>query len=304
MLSHNGADEGTTIMPPMRLPKRLRLWRMGLATLFGRRPQGFFIPYRYADQVPRDRPPYRPFEALFERHRPAFQAVLDAIDAHAAALHAIGGEPPPAPRWTQTWFPRLDAAAAYALVRDRRPRRIVEIGSGHSTRFLARAVADGGVDAAITAIDPAPRADIRRLPVTLVPTTVQQAGFRPFEELAPGDALVIDSSHIAVPGSDVDLLFGRVLPALPAGVLVHVHDVCLPDDYFRDWRWRGYNEQALAAALLSGGGYEPVFASRYVATRMADAVARSAAGALPLPDGAVETSLWLRKTAAPIGPAG
>lgn len=287
----------------MRVSKRLRLWRMGLATLVGRRPQGFFIPYRYADQVPRERPAYQAFEALFERHRPAFQAVLDAMDAHAAALRAIGGAPP-APRWEQSWFPRLDGAAAYALVRQHRSRRIVEVGSGHSTRFLARAVADGGIHATITAIDPAPRADIRRLPVTIVPAVVQEAGFGPFAELGPGDMLVIDSSHIAMPGSDVDLLFGRVLPALPAGVLVHVHDVCLPDDYFPAWRWRGYNEQALVAALLSGGGYEPVFASHFAATRMAEAVARSVAGALPLPDEAVETSLWLRKTAPPIGPLG
>ena len=47
------------------------------------------------------------------------------------------------------------------MVRSLRPRRIVEVGSGHSTRFLARAVADGGLDTRITAIDPRPRASIR-----------------------------------------------------------------------------------------------------------------------------------------------
>ncbi|HET8727178.1 MAG TPA: class I SAM-dependent methyltransferase [Alphaproteobacteria bacterium] len=286
----------------MPLAKRLRLARMGLMTLFGPRPQGFFIPYRYADRMPRAVPPYAAFEALFERHRPAFQGVLDRMDAHADALLAIGAAPPPAPRWAQSWFPRLDAAAAYVILRDRRPKRVVEVGSGHSTRFLARAAADGGLDVDITAIDPAPRADIGRLPVALVRSPVQEAEPAPFAALAPGDVLFIDSSHIAMPGSDVDLLFGRVLPSLPAGVLVHIHDICLPDDYFPAWQWRGYNEQALASALLAGGGYQPLFASRYVATRMADAVARSVAGRLALPEGAVETSLWLRKTAQPIGP--
>ena len=47
---------------------------------------------------------------------------------------------------------------AYAMVRHHRPSRIVEVGSGHSTRFMARAVADGALPAQMVAIDPAPRA--------------------------------------------------------------------------------------------------------------------------------------------------
>jgi len=283
--------------------KRVRLWRMGLATLFGR-PQGFFIPHRYADQVPRSVPPYRPFEALLDRNRPAFGKMLDLMEGLSPALRAIGSEPPPAPRWEQSWFPRLDGAAAYSIVRHYRPARIVEVGSGHSTRFLARAADDEGTAVAITAIDPAPRADLGRLPVTLVPSTVQAAGTAPFAALAPGDVLFIDSSHIAMPGSDVDFLFGRVLPALPAGVLLHIHDIFLPDGYPQSWSWRGYNEQALAAALLGSGGYEPLFASHFVATRMTAELARTSVGRLPLPEGAMETSLWLRKSTPAVGPMG
>jgi predicted O-methyltransferase YrrM len=85
-------------------------------------------------------------------------SLLDSIEQHAADLEKIGAAPPPAPRWNQDWFPRLDAAAAYAMVRALRPRRIVEVGSGHSTRFMARAVEDGGLPTQILAIDPAPRA--------------------------------------------------------------------------------------------------------------------------------------------------
>ena len=73
-------------------------------------------------------------------------------------------------------------------------------------------------------------------------------------DLAPGDVLSIDSSHILMPGTDVDILLNRVLPALPAGVLVHIHDVFLPDDYPPAWSWRGYNEQLGVAALVQGGG--------------------------------------------------
>ena len=135
---------------------------MGLKTLFGLRKQGFFIPYRYAHTLPGpgERPAYEPIATLMAAREDGFAAVLEMIEGHGNALCAIGDAPPPAPRWTQDWFPRLDAAAAYALVRHHRPARIVEVGSGHSTRFLARAVADGSLDTAITAIDPAPRATL------------------------------------------------------------------------------------------------------------------------------------------------
>jgi len=88
--------------------------------------------------------------------------VLGWIEDLAPELEAIGADRPPQPRWDQDWFPRLDAAAAYAIVRKTQPRRIVEVGSGHSTRFLARAVADGKLETEITAIDPQPRAGTKR----------------------------------------------------------------------------------------------------------------------------------------------
>jgi hypothetical protein len=269
----------------------------GLSTVLGLRKRGFFLPYRYAADLPQRpvRGPYSALEPLFATAAPAFSGVLDYIDHHAASLLAIGGEAPPAPRWNQDWFPRLDAAAAYVLVREARPRRIVEIGSGHSTRFLCRAVRDGRLHTEVTAIDPAPRAGIEGLGATVIRSIVQEAGTAPFEALRTGDMLIIDSSHILMPGTDVDFLFNRVLPALPAGVLVHIHDVFLPDEYPPEWEWRGYNEQLAVAALLQGSGYRLLWSSRYAATRMSDAVAASAAGLLALKPGAHETSIWLAK---------
>ncbi len=275
----------------------IRRLAFGLATVLGIARRGFFIPYRYAGEVPPPgaRPAYAAIAAALQDCETDFRGVLGAIDEHATALRAIGGDPPPAPRWDQDWFPRLDAAAAYAMVRRLRPRRIVEVGSGHSTRFLARAVADAGLATTITAIDPVPRAHLAGLAVELVGAPVQRAGAAPFAKLAAGDILFIDSSHILMPGSDVDWLLNRVLPALPAGVRVQVHDVFLPDDYPADWAWRGYNEQLAIAALVHGGGYRPLFASHYVATRMAEALRDSVIAELPLVAGARESSLWLEK---------
>jgi hypothetical protein len=255
--------------------------------------RGFFIPYRHANSLP---PPgrvgaYPWIPALLASRRADFQKILDNLGDLPGQSQGW--------RWDQDWFPRLDAAIAYALVRDRRPARIVEVGSGHSTRIMAAAITVAGLTTKVTAIDPEPRADIVATGAQMICETVPTCGEAPFAELGAGDVLFIDSSHVLMPGSDVDFLFNRILPLLPPGVLVHIHDVFLPDDYPADWAWRGYNEQLAVAVLLAGQRWRVVFASHFAATRMTAEVAASAVGAIPLEPGAVETSLWLES----IGPA-
>ncbi|HEV2432141.1 MAG TPA: class I SAM-dependent methyltransferase [Burkholderiales bacterium] len=218
--------------------------------------------------------------------------MLQWIESYAAELEAIGAEPPPAPRWNQDWFPRLDAAAAYATVRTVKPRRIVEVGSGHSTRFLARAVVDGGLDTRITAIDPKPRASLAGLDIEWIATPVQRVAA--FPALGEGDILFIDSSHQLKPGSDVDFLFNAVLPLLPQGVRVHFHDIFLPDDYPEYWAWRRYNEQPAVAALIENDVLRVNFAS-HATVKFAREKIRGVLGRLPLLPGAIESSLWLTR---------
>jgi hypothetical protein len=265
---------------------------MGLATLLGAKQRGFFIPHRHADRI---RPcSYAAVEVSLASRTKAFLALLAEIEAWVPHLLTVSG-PPPAPRFDQDWFPRLDAAAAYAIVRRIKPHRIVEVGSGHSTRFLARAIADGGLATSLTCIDPAPRASLRGLAVEWLPYLVQDAPQACFAALRPGDVLFIDSSHVLMPGSDVDHLLNQILPRLPSGAIVHVHDIFLPDPYPTVWDWRGYNEQSAIATLLQGGAYELLFASHYVVSRLGARLARRALAALPHIDGAFDSSLWLRK---------
>ena len=235
---------------------------------------------------------------MFAAAEPAIREQLACIERYASALESLGTEPPPAPRWTQDWFPRLDAAAAYTMVRRFRPHRIVEVGSGHSTRFLARAASDGVTGTKIIAIDPAPRAPLAGLDIELMRMRVQEAGDRPFTCLAEGDFLVIDSSHVMAPGSDVELLIERVLPALPLGVHVHFHDIFLPNDYPQAWAWRRYSEQARVADLLSGHRYAIDFASAWLVSQRANLLTTGVISRLPLVAGTIESSLWLRKVRA------
>ena len=271
----------------------------GLATLTGVARRGFFIPYRYAaGQDAGLRAPA--VERLFDAHLPAMLSVAGTLRTMAPALIAIDRKAPaPNPRWEQDWFCGLDAAILYQFILTRRPTRIIEIGSGHSTRFAVRALQDAGLAAGcLTAIDPAPRADIRTLGIGLTQTTVQHADPAMFAALGPGDILSIDSSHIAMPGTDLDWLTGNVLPMLVGGVLLHVHDIFLPDPYPQAWTWRGYNEQIVVAALMAGGGFTPLFASYWMQTANREALLTALGSDFPWthiapPKGGHESSLWL-----------
>jgi hypothetical protein len=276
-----------------------RRFVLGVGTLLGFR-RGYFIPCRYADQASagNEGRGYPGLAPLFSAARPRFEAWIARIERYADALQALGG-PSPAPRWDQDWFPRIDAAIAYTVIRALQPARLVEVGAGHSTRFFIRAAADAGYPLALTAIDPAPRADLGTAGVRLLRTSVQDAGEAPFAALRPGDVLSIDSSHVLMPGSDVDILLNCILPLLPAGAIVHVHDTFLPDPYPAAWVWRGYNEQQAVAALLQGSAWRILWASHFVRTACADLLANSIVNQLPLKPGACEASLWLEKRAPP-----
>jgi hypothetical protein len=273
----------------LSLRGRWRRLMLGLPTVLGLKPGGWFIPHRYAPLLPPPgaQPPYTAVEALFDQNQAAFTGMIDLLDDHTTELEKLG------PLLDQAWFPALDAALAYVMVRERKPRRIVEVGSGHSTRVLAQASA-GAVE--ILAIDPFPRADIAGLPgVTVVPSTLQAAPSLPFDGMMAGDMLFIDSSHILMPGSDVDFLFNRVLPRLPVGALVHIHDIYLPFDYPAMWGWRNYNEQQGVLPLLTTGAYKPLFSSVWAERRLTERLARSVVARLPRPADALSASLWLEK---------
>ncbi len=159
---------------------------------------------------------------------------------------------------------------------------------------MYRAIHDEGLDTELSAIDPAPRADITKLPIKIDNRIVQETNLSAFDVLEANDILFIDSSHIAMPGTDVDFLFLDILPALPAGVTVHIHDIFLPDAYPAEWEWRGYNEQQAVVGFLSGG-FDVLFSSHYAAKYMTAEVTKCGLDDIPLQEGAFETSLWLQK---------
>jgi hypothetical protein len=169
--------------------------------------------------------------------------------------------------WGNEHFSHADASLYYALIRRFRPRRIVEVGAGHSTKLAVQAVRDNG-SGRILCIDPYAPPWLRAFEevVEVVPSPVQEAPDAVFLGLGENDILFIDGSHISKTGSDVNHLFLRVLPRLPKGVLVHVHDICLPFEYPRKWSEEVlcyWNEQYVLAALLANSAKYDVLLGVY-----------------------------------------
>ena len=200
-------------------------------------------------------------------------------------------------------FSWLDARSLFALLREWRPRRIVEVGSGYSSLLMAdvnRRFLDD--DCEITCIEPYPRPFLQAgVPgiARLLVQRVQEVPLREFSRLEAGDVLFIDSSHVAKTGSDVNHLYFEVLPRLAPGVRIHVHDIFLPHDYPQDWAVtdnRSWNEQYLLRALLMySQAFRVVFGCSYAFHRFPEEV--RAALALPSAAAFGGGSFWMEKTA-------
>ena len=154
------------------------------------------------------------------------------------------------------YFAGFDAAVYYSLIRHLKPKRVVEIGGGYSTRIADKALtlnADGGK---LTCIEPHPEERLNglRVRVDVVQNRVEEIDVDFFSQLEANDILFIDSSHTVKFGSDVCYEFLEVLPIIKPGVWVHVHDIFFPHDYPAEWllkRRLALNEQYLLEAFLS-----------------------------------------------------
>lgn len=187
-------------------------------------------------------------------------ALLDAFE-FADELRALPREKP-APHefgFDNEWYGPGDSEIYYSMIRLKKPRRIVEIGSGNSTLIALRAIAanrssDPDYACAMTCIEPYQMVWLESAGVEVVRERVEQIGLERFDALADNDILFIDSSHVIRPRGDVLREFHEILPRLQPGVLVHIHDVFTPRDYPEAWLRRErrlWNEQYLLESFLA-----------------------------------------------------
>lgn len=204
---------------------------------------------------------------------------LQTISSYKQQISSIShslAEEDPEPRWDQPWFPPLDGMSMYAMVASKQPKKFIEIGSGNSTKFAARAVKDYSLDTEIISIDPQPRAEVDRICSRVIRQPVEEASGLDsiFAELEPNDVVFFDGSHRCLQNSDVTAFFIDYLPLIPDRVVVGIHDIFWPNDYPETWTGRYYNEQYVLAAYMLGMGsrFPLIFSCAYVGEKYPEKV--------------------------------
>lgn len=195
--------------------------------------------------------------------------LVDAIGAEVAVFNnfPVSSTDGKAVYWKNNFLPGLDIVSLFAMIKKLGPGKIVEIGSGHSTAVMRAAINHCNLPSKIWCIDPTPRREIKELADEWIRQPLEEmVNWDVFSELCPGDVVFFDGSHLALANSDVTVFFLELLPIIPKGVYICIHDIYLPYDYPTEMAQRGYNEEYLLAVLLTSSKdrYEVIFPAYYV----------------------------------------
>jgi hypothetical protein len=219
----------------------------------------------------------------------AFGALFDDLRAdpqiNARALGSVD-------ELRNEYFMTPDAEVYGAVLATFRPRQVIEVGGGYSTLVARRTIEHLGLDTRLLVVDPEPRTDIREAADELVRAYVEDIDVDSFP-LDDPLLLFIDSSHITRAGGDVQYLYNRLVPRLPAGSVVHAHDVFIPFEYPPRYQARFYSEQVVLHALLqSSARFEVLFAGKFLAARHPKELRRVFGPTVPVPNEGA--SFWFR----------
>jgi len=171
------------------------------------------------------------------------------------------------------------ASALHSIIRKNKPKRVIEIGSGNSSKIIASALlAVSTHDTHYTIIDPYSSIDVRKYPkgTDLLKKPVEEVDVSVFLELQENDILFIDSSHVCKIGSDVNFEILEILPRLNKGVYVHFHDIDLPFEYSKAYATTPtfrmfWTESYLLQAFLSHNNkYKVILPMAYIQRNHAD----------------------------------
>lgn len=207
-------------------------------------------------------------------------------------------------------YPHFDARTLYFMLREHKPKRYLEVGSGLSTYYTSLAAAknaEEGSPLQITCIEPYPFDALRTIEgFELVEGFVQDVPLERFEELEAGDVLFIDSSHALKIDSDVAFLFMEALPRVKPGVIVHIHDIHFPynhpypaDYWLFGERWPVYWQEVMLvqAFLAFNDSFEVLLSTPMVRHHDEQFLLNRFPGYTPVADDPnPPSSLWLKRT--------
>ena len=165
--------------------------------------------------------------------------------------------------YSQDWFCHFDAISLYSFLRDVKPKRIIEVGSGFSSAVMLDTIEQFfDIKPELTFIEPFPdRLNSILRPqddyANIINEKLQFIDKSIFNELSNNDLLFIDSSHVMKYGSDLHHLFFEIIHFIKKNVYVHFHDIIYTFEYFSKWLLEGryWNEIYLLRAFLAYNDY-------------------------------------------------
>jgi predicted O-methyltransferase YrrM len=193
-----------------------------------------------------------------------------------------------------------DAELYYLMIRNKKPKRIIEIGSGYSTQLCRLALEknrEEGAGCALTCIEPFEMPFLDTLVgITVIRKQVETISIDLFKTLEANDILFIDSSHIIRPGNDLLFIYFQILPILQKGVLIHIHDIFTPRHYPHEWltkKMRFWNEQYLLEAFLyNNEGFQILFTLNHLVKEDFEAASKTL---IHLKEDSEPSSFWMEK---------
>lgn len=206
-------------------------------------------------------PPHQAIDNMLAQKTDQYKNLLKQFTCFTDQFLSIRKSPDPEkpqePQWINGLLPGFDAISIFGLVSIKKPKIYMEIGSGYSTKFAAKAVRLNSPSTRIISIDPCPRTEIDTLCDTVIRKPLEECDMTLFDELSPNDILFFDGSHRVLQNSDNTVLFFEVIPRLKPGVYIHLHDIFWPFDYPDEWVRRMYSEQYVLGSILLYG-YEKI----------------------------------------------
>ena len=173
----------------------------------------------------------------------------------------------------------VDSYILYAMIREKKPKMMIEVGGGESTKISLQAFEKNeqeGLKYKFYAIEPYPKEFIR---------TISKENFKLIEKklqdvdidfLATADLFFIDSSHVEKIGSDVNYGILEIVPKLKKGAIIHWHDIIMPTNYWKDWTYKGtmfWNESyMLHSFMLFNNTFKIIWGSRYMQLNHSEAI--------------------------------
>jgi predicted O-methyltransferase YrrM len=172
------------------------------------------------------------------------------------------------------FYSYTDGITLYSVIREFKPKNIIEIGSGYSSALMLDTNKLFFKDEInLTFIEPNTERLLSLLNnqdnnrATIIQSIVQLVPLSKFKELNKGDILFIDSSHIVKTDSDLNHILFKIIPILKPGVIIHFHDIFYPFEYPKEWVYKGRNwneNYFLRSFLMYNNSFKILLFSEYL----------------------------------------